>query len=361
MFRGVSGLGTPLFLAALVLASSAEAHLMPSRRGTLNVVDHAVFGVLSVPVSALHGADDNGNGLLEMEELQRHLADLRAEIDRRFVISDGARLGETVTLDLVLSPEHDAATDRAGQLVALKHVTFPAPIQDLRVACDLFGALSEEQQVTITATRPGETEAGILTPQASTHRFFRAPFATFLDDVRVGAEHVLFGTDHLLFLLTVIVAGLGWRYWLSVVTAFTVAHSLTLGLAMLGYLRLPSRVVEPAIALSIVLFALDNLLRRGEAPGQRIALVFVCGLLHGLGFAGALDSLGLDSAHRVLSLVGFNVGVEVGQSVFLVAALAALAGVRHLLRGIEPFRVTQAVSVVALVVGAVWAVQRIAS
>jgi hydrogenase/urease accessory protein HupE len=107
---------------------------------------------------------------------------------------------------------------------------------------------------------------------------------------------------------------------------------------MLGVVRLPARVVEPAIALSLVLFALHNLLRRRSAPRETLALVFVCGLLHGLGFAGALSSLELDSAHRMLSLVGFNLGVEIGQALFLVVALAVL---RSLSQRLERFRDTR--------------------
>jgi hydrogenase/urease accessory protein HupE len=336
---------------------------MPAKQGTLNVVDNSVFAVLAVPVSSLHGFDDNGDGLMEMSELRRHQEAVRTEVDQRFVLFDGATQGETVQVDLVLSPEHEAATDRAAHVVALKHTRFAQPPRDLRVRCDLFGTGSDEGQLTITATRHAatgvESEPAILTPLSEEHRFFRPRLAAFFDDVQIGAEHVLLGPDHLLFLLTVIVAGLGWRYWLSVVTGFTLAHSLTLGAAMLGYLRLPARVVEPAIALSIVLFALDNLLRRGAAPRQRVALVCACGLLHGLGFAGALSTLGLDSAHRILSLVGFNLGVEVGQGLFLIVALTTLAVLRRLLRGVDAFRITQAVSAVALVVGSVWMIQRL--
>jgi len=363
----------PLVLALSLIAAllflcarPAEAHLMPARQGTVHVVGDSAFIVVSVPVSALHGFDDDGDGLLSMAELSRHEAELRADIDRRLVVSDGAAPGTTMLVNVVLAPDHESRADRADHLVALKHARFDAPPKDLHLTFDLFGTGDAEGQVTITGSRDRghgkgdkETEAAILTRLSPEHRFFRPLLAALLDYVRAGAEHVLFGADQLLFLLTVIVAGLGWRYRLGVVTSFTVAHSVTLGLALFGVLRVPSHVVEPLIALSIVLMAVDNLLRKTVAMRQRVALVCACGLLHGLGFASSMDAMGLDGAHRVASLAGFNVGVELGQASFLAATLALLFVLRRLAPRLTPGHVMRAVSVLAAVMGAVWMVQRI--
>ena len=146
--------------AALALAGAlslgarpAEAHLMAAKRGTVNVVGSDVYTVLSVPASALHAADDDHDGLLDVAELERHEAALQAEIDRRLVILDGDKAARTVRVDLILSPDHDAAGDRADQVVVLKHATLDAPPTDLRVRCDLFGARASERELTLTATR----------------------------------------------------------------------------------------------------------------------------------------------------------------------------------------------------------------
>jgi hypothetical protein len=176
-------------VAALLLASSrpAHAHLMPAQRGTLNVVGDAVYAVVSVPVSALHGWDDDGDGLLEVGELERHYEALRAEIDARFVVSDGDVPASTVRVDLVLSPQHEAAPDRADQIVALKHATFTDPPSNLRLTCDLFGALASERELTITATlHPAsgtEKETATLTPSSPEHRFFASWLSTLADAV----------------------------------------------------------------------------------------------------------------------------------------------------------------------------------
>jgi hydrogenase/urease accessory protein HupE len=131
--------------------------------------------------------------------------------------------------------------------------------------------------------------------------------------------------DHLLFLLTIVIGLRDWRQALLVTSAFTLAHSLTLGLSATGVFRLPPAIVEPAIAASIVIVALDNLLRGMQPARRRLAIVFGCGLLHGLSFASAITDFGIDWTHRMLSLAGFNIGVEIGQFAFLGAALGSMA------------------------------------
>lgn len=138
--------------------------------------------------------------------------------------------------------------------------------------------------------------------------------------VRLGVEHILTGLDHLAFLVAVLLLAGTLREVLGVVTSFTVAHSLTLALAVAGPVRLPGRIVEPLIALSIVVVAVENLWLLGRAPeerrralGHRWLLTFGFGLVHGLGFAGALAGLKLHGTALALALVSFNAGVELGQ------------------------------------------------
>jgi hypothetical protein len=147
----------------------------------------------------------------------------------------------------------------------------------------------------------------------------------------LGGEHILFGIDHLLFVLGLLVLVRGTRPLVWTITAFTVAHSLTLGAAVLGYLPLGRAPVEAVIALSIVLLAREIVAgRRGRVSlvHRRPWLVaFAFGLLHGLGFAGALGEIGLRGADVPFALLFFNVGVEAGQLAFV----AALLGIRQVI------------------------------
>jgi len=139
----------------------------------------------------------------------------------------------------------------------------------------------------------------------------------------LGYTHILpKGLDHILFVLGLFLLSPRIRTLLLQVTAFTIAHSITLGLSMYGIVSLPSRVVEPLIAFSIAYVAIENLVTRELKP-WRIALVFMFGLLHGLGFAGVLRELGLPRNEFLTALLTFNLGVEFGQlSVIAAAALA---------------------------------------
>ena len=145
----------------------------------------------------------------------------------------------------------------------------------------------------------------------------------------LGVEHILAGIDHLLFVLALLLIVRGWRALVATITAFTVAHSLTLGAAVLGYVQIPQQPVEALIALSILFLATEIVRTRQGRPGlaeRRPWLVaFVFGLLHGLGFAGALSEVGLPSHAIPLALLFFNIGVEVGQLLF-VAAVITLRG-----------------------------------
>ncbi|MDJ0957711.1 MAG: HupE/UreJ family protein [Arenicellales bacterium] len=144
----------------------------------------------------------------------------------------------------------------------------------------------------------------------------------------LGIEHILVGVDHLLFVLALLfVVRSGWKL-VQTITAFTVAHSITLGLATLGYINMPSAPVEAAIALSIVFLCVEIAHARQGRSGITFSypwvVAFAFGLLHGLGFAGALSEIGLPPPEIPLALFFFNVGVELGQLIFVFAVLAVV-------------------------------------
>lgn len=191
--------------------------------------------------------------------------------------------------------------------------------------------------------------------------------------VQLGYRHITDpnGADHILFLLALAAVhrARDWRNVLWVVTAFTVGHSLTLGLAVTGLLRLPTPLIEFLIPVTIVLTGLENIVVRDRqaAPlSRRYRPVFagVFGLVHGVGFANYLQSLFVD--HMALPLFGFNVGIELGQLVVLALAFTAFAATDRVVSALRPDRWqvsplrlrTMAVSSLVAVVAARWAVER---
>jgi hypothetical protein len=174
----------------------------------------------------------------------------------------------------------------------------------------------------------------------------------------LGFTHILpKGLDHILFVVGLFLLGTRWRPLLLQVTLFTIAHSVTLGLSMLGVVSLPSTIVEPLIAFSIAYVAVENLFTTELSP-WRGALVFLFGLLHGLGFAGVLGELGMPRGQFGLALVAFNVGVELGQ--LSVIALASLAVGWWRLSRLELYRrwVVVPVSLAIALVGLYWTATR---
>ena len=173
----------------------------------------------------------------------------------------------------------------------------------------------------------------------------------------LGYTHILpKGLDHILFVLGIFLLSPRWKTMLLQVTAFTVAHSITLGLSIYGIVSLPSRIVEPLIALSIAYVAVENLFTRNLKP-WRVALVFMFGLLHGLGFAGVLRELGLPREEFLTALLTFNLGVEGGQLTVIAAALVAVAP--FIKKGWYRQRVVIPASIAIAATGLYWTLVRV--
>ncbi len=182
---------------------------------------------------------------------------------------------------------------------------------------------------------------------------------TFRGFFQLGVEHIWTGYDHLLFLFALLIVCQSFRSIVKIVTCFTVAHSITLGLATLEVVNLPARLVEPVIAASIVYVGVENLLLKGKEPAGRSLLTFLFGLVHGFGFAGVLRDLGVGrdgSSEIALPLFSFNLGVEIGQIVIAAIVLPLIWKLR-----MRPGFVTRGVPVLSGVVAAAglfWLLER---
>jgi hypothetical protein len=176
--------------------------------------------------------------------------------------------------------------------------------------------------------------------------------------IKLGYQHILpLGLDHILFILSLFMLSPKLKPLLWQATSFTVAHSITLGLAMYHVITPPAKIVEPLIALSILYVSLENIFSP-SLKASRIGIVFLFGLVHGMGFAGALGNLGLPQDAYLLSLVMFNIGVELGQLTIILSAYFLIGkcfGNKSYYRRF----VVIPVSAIIAVVSAIWTVQRI--
>lgn len=281
---------------------------------------------------------------------------LAAIVARRVAITADGRACAPVP-----GPVSPPAPGRASVLVVV-HYACAAPPRVLALRDDLFEDLGRDYHTLAVietpsgaqqlAFEPDRREASVTVAEATDGRAEAAGGS--LAFLWLGIEHILIGFDHILFLLALILAGGRMLTVLAIVTAFTVAHSLTLALSVLGIVSFPSEIVEPLIALSIVYVAFENLFL-GRAVSRRWAVSFLFGLVHGFGFAGALTELGLPARSLALSLLSFNIGVELGQAALIALLVPALLWMRG--RGGDR-RALPALSAIVLAAGLVLLVER---
>ena len=270
------------------------------------------------------------------------------------VIADGQQL----ELDLIsLEPN----TERQALSCELRFNTTVVP-SALRIQCALFPY--DPQHQTFLNVYDGDKLAHqeIFTQD---HPFFvyrtgeHQTWQTVLKEfVPAGIYHIFTGPDHVLFIIGLLLLGGSTLRLLSIVTAFTIAHSVTLTLAALSLINPPARLIEPAIALSIVYVGIDNLMVGSKSRDMRAWIAFFFGFVHGFGFAGVLREFGLPRGALGWSLFGFNFGVEIGQACIVVIVASVLAAVRN-----RNQKVSRAILVVGsvgvILAGSYWFIQRV--
>lgn len=176
--------------------------------------------------------------------------------------------------------------------------------------------------------------------------------------IPAGIYHIFTGPDHVLFIVGLLLMGGTLLRLLSIVTAFTIAHSITLTLAALNVINLSPRLIEPAIALSIIYVGIDNLMVGKTGRDMRAWIAFFFGFVHGFGFAGVLREFGLPRQALGWSLFSFNFGVEIGQACIVVVVAALLVSLRTRNQALAS-RIVKVGSVCVIVAGSYWFIQRV--
>ena len=376
-----------LLLLAFLTGPPANAHpaFFTAARATVHA-DGAVRITLSCDILAFALNDTSeriGNEPMEAllsgprDELERRLLDARERLRRGTVTFAGAAevAPETVRvpdvteieawkrasgppLPVVLESQIDTRLPRGTRTVAFQ---FPSVLDRLILTVERPGEDAYSEPV--EAGQPSTALPVHLSEAVGTARIAPPPTpprrswtALVLSFIAVGFRHIFpEGLDHILFVLGLVLLNPRVRPLLFQVTAFTIAHSITLGLAVYGIIRIPAGIVEPAIAISIALIAIENVCTAEMKP-WRPAVVFAFGLVHGVGFAAALIDAGLAPHDFLGALVGFNTGVELGQLTVVALAMSALVAFRNAKwyrRGIA-IPASGIIAAVALV----WAVQR---
>jgi hydrogenase/urease accessory protein HupE len=293
----------------------------------------ARFAVLSMLVCAwgVAAAHEVRPGYLEIAEVEPGLYDVLWKVPAR----GDLRLALYTRLPADCKGQTDTGSFVGDAFVSRWRATCPRGLIGQRIAVDGLSATRTDVLVRI-AHLGGAVQTTRLTPEAPALEVAAVPTAGEVARTYfvLGVEHILLGIDHLLFVLGLLLLVGNWRRLIVTVTAFTVAHSITLAAATLGLVHVPQAPVEAVIALS-VMFVAAEILRSAHGRASLTArtpwlVAFVFGLLHGLGFAGALREIGLPQTDIPLALFFFNVGVEAGQLTFIAAVVAVLAVIARL-------------------------------
>ena len=341
-----------LILLALRAPLVAQAHPLDESRSDITVSGRTIAWRLSVHTVFLSALDTSGNGVVEPAEIDANAPALQRFFARRLLVNSGGNLCIPAITNISAPPGLPRA------LIVLEY-RCASPIEKLRIEMHLFDGVSPNwvslarlawgREVKEFAFREGAASWEV---SGALHAGLTAQLRSFL---ALGIEHIFTGYDHLLFLVGLLL--LGGRFWslVKIVTAFTVAHSVTLILAALGVVHVSSRIVEPAIALSIAYVGAENFFLK--STDRRWIVAFAFGLIHGFGFASILREMGLPERGLVLSLLSFNVGVEIGQMAVVAVVLPIILLVR---RQVWQRWAVNAASLAITGMGLYWFVERLA-
>ena len=362
-----------LALCLTLAAVCAQAH-KPSDSYLVIFADQgALHGQWDIALRDLDyalGLDADGNGEITWGEVRAKHADIAAYALARLTLSADRQRCELAPTGQLVDEHSDGAY--AVLRFSARCARDGTP-REIELDYGLFFDLDPSHRGLLRLEHGSGTLTGIFGPARPRQRFALiepSRIVQFADYAREGVWHILIGFDHILFLLSLLLPAVvlltdrGWKpatlfapvFWdvLKIVTAFTLAHSITLSLAALSVVALPSRVVETTIALSVVLAALNNLWP--VVAGRRWAVAFGFGLIHGFGFASVLADLGLPRGALLVSLVGFNLGVESGQ----LAIVGAFLPLAFLLRRTWLYRrmIFAGGSALIALIAVVWMVER---
>ena len=356
-----SGAAMVFVAAALItLATPAQAHTIGLSRGEYRVAGDSLDVTLALArgevAAAVPSLDPEGDGALDQARIAAAEAVLHRDMIAKIRVTANEAPCEGSLVGAVL-------TEQDGLEVRARYVC-SASWDRLAVTLLLLDELSHGHRHAARAVAgPVTTEHLLFRREAGFTIERNATAATESSStsterwggfVRMGIEHILTGYDHLLFLFALVLAGGTLRSLAWAITAFTAAHSLTLGLAVLGLVSPPTRFIEPAIALSVAYVGVENFFAHRRA---RHWMTFPFGLLHGFGFAGALGEVSIPRAEVPWALFSFNVGVEIGQLVWMVVLGLLVAQMRRF----EWFgrRAVPVLSAVVVIVGLLWFVGRL--
>lgn len=298
-------------LFSLALSCAAHAHLISAGNGLVNILPERAVLLIAVPVSVFQNVDTNQDGLLQPEEIKLNRERIIDQLSQSIDFQIGASRGDVLDDQIMVSVHADNAQG-TPQIEWLRQLKFAQEDLNLPISLSFKEPLLSGEFLIQVKRADGQALAKISITHPS-HIFFNSGWGTFRTFFQEGWQHILGGYDHLVFLITLLAASIVWKRWFWLLTAFSLAHGITYGMASFGVVQVQAALIEPLIAFSIVLTATASLFRLKINAATEVCVVFFLGLIHGLGFASAMAAQLQDPKFPLSTIAGFNLGVEAGQ------------------------------------------------
>ncbi|WP_310425646.1 HupE/UreJ family protein [Chamaesiphon sp. VAR_48_metabat_135_sub] len=337
---------------SLSLSTPSQAHWADLAVADIQIKQQHVSVNLTVPTGLVAQFDDDKNNQLSDSELTKHQTAIQDFLNQKIQLTSAGQKQNSLVIKSATAKKISAniipTPDTHSNL--LLQYQWTAPLSQLEMKYDLFVPGVDTARCLTQVFRDGKVDNIVFTPTSKTAALIDAPISQQITSfIGLGIEHIWTGYDHILFLISLLMLGGELGYLLKVVTAFSLSHSVTLFLAALNIVSVPSRWVEIAIALSIAYIASENLWKK--QPQARWQLAFGFGLIHGLGFSSVLQELDLPRTNLLASIASFSVGIELGQFAIVLVVYFLLSYLRKF-----PWDLTirRLISAGVIVMSAIW-------
>ena len=343
-----------IFFVFLLTHSESSAHLILAGYGSVNINDNKISILIGIPMKAFDHIDLSQNNVLSQQSIEAHKSEILESLNSRIKFTFNAPL-EVISDDIIFSPP-SPGDQIPPQLEWLRQIKLKGPLPSKQIDIEL-NTKALGQKYIFQLKMGTDQEIAVITDEEPKHQFFKDQWGTLHSFFLEGLSHILSGFDHLVFLLVLLIPRINIKRWLLVLSSFTVAHGLTYGLARQGFLSVAPTLVESIIALTIVITSMIEIQHIKPKLWQECLMVFAFGLFHGLGFASAMSTMTNESRFPLISIFGFNLGIEFGQLITALSVFLILSALKYV-----PFiynHTPRVISICSGLIGSYWLIERL--
>jgi len=344
-----------VFWSLCLFAYDSNAHFNSSGHASVNILEDKAVILINVPLQAFKDLDVLADGMGLTRKIQLQKNEIIRQLDAAIRLSWGSEQGEVIDDQIAVTMSSDVQ-HQTLQIEWLRYLKLSSSglLQPVLLKVDAAW-LGEDYLFHIQ--RGDDAEFAKMSAIYTEHLFLKNAWGTLHAFLQEGFFHILSGFDHLLFLGVLLIINTSIHRWLWVLSSFTLAHGLTYALASQGFIQLNATLIEPIIAFTIMLTAFLQIKNIHPKLWQECIIVFSFGLFHGLGFASSMSTISAETRFPIVSVLGFNFGLELGQLLFALALLILLWIFRRFPVFISD--VPRWVAWFSLLLGSFWMLERI--